>query len=188
VLCKRYCTEIFDYLSLSAVVDNEIFAVHGGLSPSITTLDQIRIINRKQEVPHDGAMCDLLWSDPEEIQGWGLSPRGAGYLFGGDVVAQFNKLNGLKVIARAHQLVMEVDFFFFFFFFSEKMLVKGYKPMFNEALVTVWSAPNYCYRCGNVAAIMEVDDRLNKSYKIFEAAPQDVRGAPARKQPLQYFL
>lgn len=167
----RYCTEIFDYLSLSAVVDNEIFAVHGGLSPSITTLDQIRIINRKQEVPHDGAMCDLLWSDPEEIQGWGLSPRGAGYLFGGDVVAQFNKLNSLGVIARAHQLVME-----------------GYKPMFNETLVTVWSAPNYCYRCGNVAAIMEVDDRLQRSYKIFEAAPQDVRGAPARRMPPTYFL
>jgi diadenosine tetraphosphatase ApaH/serine/threonine PP2A family protein phosphatase len=37
---------------------------------------------RKQEVPHDGAMCDLMWSDPEEIDGWGLSPRGAGYLFG----------------------------------------------------------------------------------------------------------
>lgn len=62
--------------------------VHGGLSPSINTLDQVRVIDRKQEVPHDGAMCDLMWSDPEDIDGWGLSPRGAGYLFGGDVVAQ----------------------------------------------------------------------------------------------------
>ncbi len=43
----------------------QIFCVHGGLSPSITTLDQIRSIDRKQEVPHDGPMCDLLWSDPE---------------------------------------------------------------------------------------------------------------------------
>lgn len=41
---------------------------------------QIRTIDRKQEVPHDGAMCDLLWSDPEDIEGWGLSPRGAGEL------------------------------------------------------------------------------------------------------------
>ena len=82
----RYCTEIFDYLSLSAIIDGkvismhcyyialfsnsvslleQIFCVHGGLSPSIQTLDQIRIIDRKQEVPHDGPMCDLLWSDPE---------------------------------------------------------------------------------------------------------------------------
>lgn len=61
----RYCTEIFDYLSLSAIIDGKIFCVHGGLSPSIQTLDQIRTIDRKQEVPHDGPMCDLLWSDPE---------------------------------------------------------------------------------------------------------------------------
>lgn len=61
----RYCTEIFDYLSLSAIIDGKIFCVHGGLSPSIQYLDQIRSIDRKQEVPHDGPMCDLLWSDPE---------------------------------------------------------------------------------------------------------------------------
>uniref|UniRef100_A0A8C5RR90 Serine/threonine-protein phosphatase n=1 Tax=Laticauda laticaudata TaxID=8630 RepID=A0A8C5RR90_LATLA len=63
----RYCTEIFDYLSLSAIIDGKIFCVHGGLSPSIQTLDQIRTIDRKQEVPHDGPMCDLLWSDPEVV-------------------------------------------------------------------------------------------------------------------------
>lgn len=63
----RYCTEIFDYLSLSAIIDGKIFCVHGGLSPSIQYLDQIRTIDRKQEVPHDGPMCDLLWSDPEGI-------------------------------------------------------------------------------------------------------------------------
>lgn len=82
----RYCCEIFDYLSLSALIDDKIFCVHGGLSPSVNTLDQVRIIDRKQEVPHEGPMCELLWSDPDDIEGWGLSPRGAGYLFGGDVV------------------------------------------------------------------------------------------------------
>ncbi|XP_059809304.1 serine/threonine-protein phosphatase 4 catalytic subunit B isoform X3 [Hypanus sabinus] len=66
----RYCTEIFDYLSLSAIIDGKIFCVHGGLSPSIQTLDQIRTIDRKQEVPHDGPMCDLLWSDPEGVGTW----------------------------------------------------------------------------------------------------------------------
>lgn len=167
----RYCTEIFDYLSLSALIEEKIFCVHGGLSPSINTLDQIRTIDRKQEVPHDGAMCDLLWSDPEDIDGWGLSPRGAGYLFGGDVVKQFNTSNNLDLIARAHQLVME-----------------GHKSMFNDTLVTVWSAPNYCYRCGNVAAILELDDLLSRTFKIFEAAPQDQRGIPAKKPAPDYFL
>ena len=103
----RYCTDIFDYLSLSALIDNRVLCVHGGLSPSINTLDQIRSLDRKQEVPHDGAMCDLLWSDPEDIDGWGLSPRGAGYLFGGDVCSQFNSANRVELVARAHQLVME---------------------------------------------------------------------------------
>ncbi|KAK1297544.1 Serine/threonine-protein phosphatase PP-X isozyme 2 [Acorus calamus] len=168
----RYCTDIFDYLSLSALIENRIFSVHGGLSPTISTLDQIRTIDRKQEVPHDGAMCDLLWSDPEDIvDGWGLSPRGAGFLFGGNVVTSFNHANNIDYICRAHQLVME-----------------GYKWMFNNQIVTVWSAPNYCYRCGNVAAILELDENLNKQFRVFEAAPQDSRGVPSRKPAPEYFL
>eukprot|EP00347_Sterkiella_histriomuscorum_P000279 403376488 len=167
----RYCTEIFDYLALAAIIDNKIFCVHGGLSPSISTLDEIRTLDRKQEVPHDGAMCDLMWSDPDEITGWSVSPRGAGYLFGGDIVDKFNHQNSIDLICRAHQLVME-----------------GYKSMFNDTLVTVWSAPNYCYRCGNVAAILELDENLTKFYKIFEAAPQEVRGPTGRKPAPDYFL
>mmetsp|Transcript_30629 Transcript_30629/g.47666 ORF Transcript_30629/g.47666 Transcript_30629/m.47666 type:complete len:308 (-) Transcript_30629:232-1155(-) len=167
----RHCTEIFDYLSLSALIDERIFCVHGGLSPAINTLDQIRLIDRKQEVPHEGAMCDLLWSDPEDIDGWGVSPRGAGYLFGSEVVTHFNSLNKVDLICRAHQLVME-----------------GYKYMFDESLVTVWSAPNYCYRCGNVAAILQFDNNLQRKFKIFEAAPQDQRGVPAKRPAPDYFL
>jgi serine/threonine-protein phosphatase 4 catalytic subunit len=176
----RYCTDIFDYLSLSAIIDDKVFCVHGGLSPAINTLDQIRVIDRKQEVPHDGAMCDLMWSDPEDIDGWGLSPRGAGYLFGSDVVNKFNEINHIDLIARAHQLVME-----------------GYKTMFpgktskgvtQDCLVTVWSAPNYCYRCGNVAAILELDEHLEQHFKIFEAAPQESRSVPSRNPAPDYFL
>lgn len=167
----RYCTEIFDYLALSAIIGDEVFCVHGGLSPSINTLDQIRLLDRKQEVPHDGAMCDLMWSDPEEIEGWGLSPRGAGYLFGSSVVKQFCETNGLTKIVRAHQLVME-----------------GYKHMFDNTVVTVWSAPNYCYRCGNVAAIQELDENLQSKFKVFNAAADEVRGIPQKKPPPDYFL
>ena len=61
----RYCTEIFDYLSLAALVDEKVFCVHGGLSPDITQMDEIRAIDRKQEVPHEGGMWDLMWSDPD---------------------------------------------------------------------------------------------------------------------------
>jgi len=167
----RYCTEIFDYLSLSAIISDTLFCVHGGLSPTISCLDEIRALDRKQEVPHDGPMCDLLWSDPEEIEDWGVSPRGAGYLFGPEVVKRWNVVNNISLIARAHQLVME-----------------GYKYMFGDTLVTVWSAPNYCYRCGNIAAILELDEDLNRSFKIFEAAPAESRGVPAKRPQPSYFL
>lgn len=82
--------------------------MHGGLSPSIDTLDHIRQLDRVQEVPHEGSMCDLLWSDPDDRCGWGISPRGAGYTFGQDISEQFNHTNNLKLIARAHQLIMDV--------------------------------------------------------------------------------
>ncbi|KAK0735806.1 Metallo-dependent phosphatase-like protein [Apiosordaria backusii] len=190
-----------------------VLCVHGGLSPLIDNVDKIRLLDRKQEVPHEGAMCDLLWSDPDEIDGWGLSPRGAGFLFGADIVKVFNHRNDLSLIARAHQLVME-----------------GFKEMFDASIVTVWSAPNYCYRCGNVAALLELseDDSglgvlarsngdVNRSdggmggqgprgvlmendllgynragparrYRVFQAAPQDSRGMPAKKPVADYFL
>jgi len=166
------CTEIFDFLTLSALIDDKIFCVHGGLSPSVLSLDQVQEIERKVEVPHDGAMCDLLWSDPDDIEGWGMSPRGAGFLFGGDVASQFLQANSIDLICRAHQLVME-----------------GYKWHFEpKTVLTVWSAPNYCYRCGNVAAVMQIDEHLDHSFTIFQAAPAEVRGAlPTTVQP-DYFL
>lgn len=167
----RYCCDLFDYMSLGALIDNQVFAVHGGLSPSINSLDQIRFIDRKREVPHEGPMCDLLWSDPEEVNGWGLSPRGAGYLFGGNIVERFLHENDLTLIARAHQLVME-----------------GYKQMFNDQLVTVWSAPNYCYRCGNVASVLKLDEKLQREFILFNAAEQENLESPAKKPPPEYFL
>ncbi|KAJ1604526.1 protein phosphatase 4 [Cryptosporidium canis] len=167
----RYCTEIFDYLSLASLIEDRILCVHGGLSPSITTIDEIRSLDRKQEVPHDGSMCDLLWSDPEEINGWGISPRGAGYIFGSDVVKSFNHCNDIELITRAHQLAMD-----------------GYKWWFEQNLVTVWSAPNYCYRCGNIATVMELDEQLNYHFKTFEAAPAEQRGIPAKRPAPDYFI
>jgi serine/threonine-protein phosphatase 2A catalytic subunit len=97
-------TDLFDYFPLTALVDNSIFCLHGGLSPSIDTLDHVRQLDRVQEVPHEGPMCDLLWSDPDDRAGWGISPRGAGFTFGADISAQFNQRNGLSTVARAHQV------------------------------------------------------------------------------------
>lgn len=125
----KACCSVFDLLSLAALIDSRILCVHGGLSPEIRTLDQVRTIARNQEVPSEGAMCDLMWSDPEDVPGWALSPRGAGWLFGAGITEEFSRVNDLSLIARAHQLVNE-----------------GWKWHFDESLCTVWSAPNYCYR------------------------------------------
>jgi diadenosine tetraphosphatase ApaH/serine/threonine PP2A family protein phosphatase len=84
----KYCVEVFDYLNLAAVVDGKVLCVHGGLSPAISSLDQIQVLERVQEVPHQGAYCDLMWSDPEDIGGWAVSPRGAGFLFGSKVTSE----------------------------------------------------------------------------------------------------
>ena len=139
--------EFFDFLPLSAVVEEQIFCLHGGLSPGIETLDNINELDRVQEVPHEGAICDLLWSDPDDRQGWGVSPRGAGYSFGQDISEQFNHVNGLQQLARAHQLVMS-----------------GFNWSHNKNIVTVFSAPNYCYRCGNTASILNVDEHMKLNF------------------------
>ncbi|KAK7733344.1 sporulation-induced protein [Cytospora paraplurivora] len=169
----KACCQVFDFLVLAAIVDGTVLCVHGGLSPEIRTIDQIRVVARAQEIPHEGAFCDLVWSDPEDIDTWAVSPRGAGWLFGDKVATEFNHVNGLQTIARAHQLVNE-----------------GYKFHFPEkSVVTVWSAPNYCYRCGNVASIMTVDTNLDTKFSIFSAVPDDQRHVPAgRRGPSDYFL
>jgi len=169
----KSCCQVFDFLALAAIIDGKVLCVHGGLSPEIRTLDQIRVVARAQEIPHEGAFCDLVWSDPEEVETWAVSPRGAGWLFGDKVSSEFNHVNNLQLIARAHQLVNE-----------------GYKYHFqSQDVVTVWSAPNYCYRCGNVASIMTLGEELNPDFKIFSAVPDNRRAVPAGRQGRgEYFL
>lgn len=120
----KACCQVFDFLVLAAIVDGTVLCVHGGLSPEIRTIDQIRVVARAQEIPHEGAFCDLVWSDPEDIDTWAVSPRGAGWLFGDKVATEFNHVNGLKTIARAHQLVNE----------GYKVSTGSYQPRLRLAL------------------------------------------------------
>ncbi|GFZ00108.1 protein phosphatase 2A-2 [Actinidia rufa] len=140
----KYFTDLFDYLPLTALIESQIFCLHGGLSPSLDTLDNIRALDRIQEVPHEGPMCDLLWSDPDDRCGWGISPP--------------------------HQLVME-----------------GYNWCQEKNVVTVFSAPNYCYRCGNMAAILEIGENMDQNFLQFDPAPRQIEPDATRKTP-DYFL
>jgi len=166
----KYFTDLFDYLPLTALIEKTIFCLHGGLSPSIDSLDHIMALDRCQEVPHEGPMCDLLWSDPDDSCGWGLSPRGAGYTFGQDISEHFNHKNKLTLVSRAHQLVME-----------------GYNWSHNKHVVTIFSAPNYCYRCNNQAAIMEIDEHLEYTFLQYDPAPRKGGPSVTRRTP-DYFL
>lgn len=85
---------------------------------------------------------------------------------------QFNHVNSLKLIARAHQLVQE-----------------GYKYMFDEQLVTVWSAPNYCYRCGNMASILTIKEDGSRNFTVYNAAEENERdqGMLRQRKAVRHF-
>ena len=168
----NYFLEVFDLLPLGGIINGQVFGIHGGISPETRTVDQIRTIDRNMEIPSSGPFCDLMWSDPENISdGWEISNRGAGWLFGAKPVEEFNHVNGFKVILRAHQLVQE-----------------GYQEWFNHRLYTVWSAPNYCYRCGNQASVVQIGDDMNLDFKVFLESPDNKTKNVPIKQVLPYFL
>ncbi len=110
------------------MIEDKIICMHGGLSPDLSNLDQIRNINRPTNIPDNGIICDLLWSDPEpQVNGWGENERGVSYTFGRDILNSFLKSQDLDLICRAHQVVED-----------------GYEFFNNKKLVTIFSAPNYC--------------------------------------------
>ncbi|KAG0418761.1 Serine/threonine-protein phosphatase ppe1 [Dictyocoela roeselum] len=104
---------------------------------------------------------DILWSDPSTITGFKRNTRGIGVLYGNDVTNTFCELNDLIRIVRSHQLMFY-----------------GYKIEFkNLTCITVWSAPNYCYRCGNLASVMYVDDAMeinDETFRLFSAVEKQL--------------
>jgi diadenosine tetraphosphatase ApaH/serine/threonine PP2A family protein phosphatase len=147
--------EVFSYLPLAAVIDQSVLCLHGGLSPALPFIDTFSEIDRVGDIPESGPMCDLVWSDPDisEKEGWSVNSRGAGYVFSSHVAKEFLELNGLQTLVRAHQLAEE-----------------GHCYNFGEGekwFVTVWSAPNYCYRCGNEASVMRVEGPGQNSFIQF---------------------
>lgn len=138
-------TSTFNYLPLGALINDKILCVHGGLSPTLQTIQDIQDLNRKAEIPHKGPMCDLVWSDPSQNTGFVPSCRDAGYQFGQDVTTKWNKDNGLELTCRGHQLA-----------------IQGIEYNHDNQIVTVFSAPDYCGRCGNLGGILELDENLSR--------------------------
>lgn len=124
--------------------------MHGGLSQHLSDLEQINQIRRPTDVPDEGLLCDLLWSDPDaEVQGWNESDRGVSFTFGEDVLTEFLDEHGLDLICRAHQVVED-----------------GYEFQGGRRLVTIFSAPNYCGEFDNAGGMMLVDANLMCSFRV----------------------
>ena len=152
----KYFTNLFDYLPLSAVIESKIFCVHGGLSPEIETINDINKLDRIQETPFEGPLQHLVSSVPECRFGWAQSPYGVFYKFGQNITKEFIYSNNLGVILRSHELQMD-----------------GYDWYHDGMICTIFSAPNYCHRCGNKAAIMELDEYFNS--KILQYGPNPIQ-------------
>ncbi|KAK6915349.1 Serine-threonine protein phosphatase, N-terminal [Dillenia turbinata] len=163
-------TDCFNCLPVAALIDEKILCMHGGLSPDLQNLDQIRNMQRPTDVPDAGLLCDLLWSDPsKDVQGWGMNDRGVSYTFGPDRVTEFLQKHDLDLICRAHQVVED-----------------GYEFFANRQLVTIFSAPNYCGEFDNAGAMMSVDESLMCSFQILKPADKKSKfgfGSTATAKP-----
>ncbi|CAJ1401615.1 unnamed protein product [Effrenium voratum] len=152
-LWKQFC-DVFNCMSVCAVIDEKIVCMHGGLSPEITSFEQVKRIVRPTDVPDTGLICDLLWADPDkDIQGWAENDRGVSFIFGPDVVSNFLQKQEMDLVCRAHQVVED-----------------GYEFFAKRQLITLFSAPNYCGEFDNAGAMMSIDETLMCSFKEGAAA------------------
>ncbi|KAI4653562.1 hypothetical protein J4E93_001328 [Alternaria ventricosa] len=158
--CKRRCNikvwkafvDTFNTLPIAAIVAQKIFCVHGGLSPSLSHMDDIRQIARPTDVPDYGLLNDLLWSDPADMENdWESNERGVSYCFGKKVIMEFLARHDFDLVCRAHMVVED-----------------GYEFFTDRVLVTVFSAPNYCGEFDNWGAVMSVSGELLCSFELLK--------------------
>ncbi|GAA6061614.1 hypothetical protein JCM10212_000956 [Sporobolomyces blumeae] len=158
--CKRRCNikiwktfiDVFNCLPIAAVVASKIFCVHGGLSPSLSSMDDIRRISRPTDVPDYGLLNDLLWSDPSDTAlDWEDNERGVSYCFGKTVIGAFLARYDFDLICRAHMVVED-----------------GYEFWNERTLVTIFSAPNYCGEFDNFGAVMSVSEDLLCAFELLK--------------------
>ncbi|AOA62121.1 Serine/threonine-protein phosphatase [Komagataella phaffii CBS 7435] len=144
--------DTFNTLPITAVIASKIFCVHGGLSPMLNSMDDIKRIQRPTDVPEFGLLNDLLWSDPADTSNeWVDNERGVSYCFNKIAINKFLNKFQFDLVVRAHMVVED-----------------GYEFFNNRSLVTVFSAPNYCGEFDNWGAVMSVSDELLCSFELLD--------------------
>jgi len=157
-LWKTFC-DVFNFLPVCALIDDKVICMHGGLSHEMFVegaelRNDVHQMLRPADIPDSGFLCDLLWSDPlPDSSGFGPNERGVSVSFGADIVHSFLQKEDLDLVVRAHQVVED-----------------GYEFFANRALVTIFSAPNYCGEFDNAAAVLSISDELVCSFQVLRPA------------------
>ena len=155
---KKFCN-LFNILPITALISEKILCMHGGLSKDLTNINQLKLIKRPTEIPDKGLLCDLVWSDPDNLVSKDFvenKERGISVCFSEEVVEKFTKLNNLDLICRAHQVVEE-----------------GYQFFANMKLITIFTAPNYMNIFDNNGGILFVNEDFLCSLHILKPNYQD---------------
>jgi len=145
IKCFKKITNLFNMMPISALINENILCMHGGLSKDLQNVDQINKIFRPTEIPDEGLLCDLLWSDPNDTltEDFGSNERNVSVTFSKNFVKNFVEKNNLDLICRAHQVVEE-----------------GFEFFADMKLVTIFTAPNYMGEFDNNGGILEVGEDL----------------------------
>lgn len=148
-------SKVFNVLPLIARFNNgKAIAVHGGISQQITTLNDVNNLDRFKEIEEAGPITDLVWADPDEdTVEYGPSPRGCSYLFGKAPFLKFMDENGIQLMFRSHQMIAE-----------------GFKILYDNRLITLYSAPNYCGNCNNKSSVFTLDGESNYTHTVFNSS------------------
>lgn len=157
----------FDALPVAAIINDKTLCLHSGLSPSLDTIAQIEELDRFQDIPPEGPLADLAWNQPEDVEGWQIPPRAAGFLFGSAVTGDWLDKHGLDLLVTTSSLVME-----------------GFKCMHDGRLLLLWSAPNYCDRCQNLAAVLCASEHAAGPHSLVTYGRAPSLPLPVGREPL----
>ncbi|KAI6040529.1 serine/threonine-protein phosphatase 6 catalytic subunit [Pisolithus marmoratus] len=151
-------------------------------SPDICTFDQIRVLSRVQEIPHEGAFCDLMWSGPDDINNWAVSPRGAGWLFGRSITRE---------VCHPCRLVAV----------QPCQLPHSHHPCpptrSGRLQIHVRQRPSHCMvctqlllSCGDMASVLTLREGGEHDFKVFGPVPENKKdkGMSRRSPGMQYFM
>jgi len=157
--------EVFGALPLAHCINKKVFVTHGGLfSRDNVTIAEINKEDRFRDLPEEGLMVDMLWSDPHGMPGRAKNKRGVGVAFGEDITRNFLETNNLKLVVRSHEVTDN-----------------GYLMWHSDKLITVFSAPNYCDQIGNKGAFIRFEGKAMKpQFTTFEHVKHP------GKRPMQY--